>query len=176
MRLNLGRESICVNEFCEQELDAALICAHHACMITHPAAGWRIRQYEHADAPRCRRIFERAVAEFAWRGSSEQYLPALAESLRGELSWVAEERNAGVVGFLTMLRYKPYVDHLFVEADWRFCGVGRGLLHVARAAANRPLELHVDRKNVHARRAYAAMGWEEIGKRTKHGNIRLRSI
>ena len=75
-----------------------------------------------------------------------------------------------------MLNNKPYVDHLFVHEDWRFCGIGRGLLHVARAEAGEPLELDVDIQNVQGRKAYLALGWHETGKRSKRGNIRLRSL
>lgn len=145
-------------------------------MLTHPAAGWRIRQYRHVDAPRCRRIFEQALDTFVWRGAPGPYLHALADSLHRARSWVAEEPNAGVVGFLTMLNEKPYVDHLFVHEDWRLCGIGRGLLHVARAAAGVPLELDVDEQNIQGRKAYFALGWEETGSRSRKGNIRLRSL
>ncbi len=144
-------------------------------MISHPAAGWRIRLYRHVDAPRCRRIFEEALATFVWRGDPDPYLHALADSLHRARSWVAEESNAGVVGFLTMLNNKSYVDHLFVQEDWRFCGVGRGLSEVARIEAGEPLELDVDAQNINGRKAYLAMGWVETGRRSKQGNIRLRS-
>ena len=39
---------------------------------------------------------------------------------------VAEEASAGIIGFLTLNITTGYVDHLFVHADWRLCGVGRG--------------------------------------------------
>lgn len=141
----------------------------------HPAAGWRIRQYRHVDAPRCRRIFEEAMATFVWRGQPEPYLHALADSLHRARSWVAAEPRAGVVGFLTMLNDKPYVDHLFVQEQWRFCGVGSGLLSVARDVAGEPLELDVDEQNIKGRRAYSAMGWTETGRSSGRRNIRLRS-
>ena len=145
-------------------------------MLTHPAAGWRIRPYRHVDAPRCRRIFEECLADFVWRGQPEPYLHALADSLHRARSWVAEEAQAGVVGFLTMLRDRPYVDHLFVQHDWRFCGVGRGLLETARTEAGEPLELDVDEQNVRGRKAYLAMGWWETGKRNRRGSVRMRSV
>ena len=144
-------------------------------MISHPAAGWRIRPYRHVDAPRCRRIFEQALETFVWRGEPEPYLHGLADSLHRARSWVAEEQNAGVVGFLTMLNTRSYVDHVFVHEDWRFCGVGRGLLEIARLEADEPLELDVDDQNINGRRAYHALGWVETGKRSRNGNIRMRS-
>ena len=55
-----------------------------------------------------------------------------------------------------------YVDHLFVDEDWRLCGVGRGLLEVARYEAARPLILDVDMQNVAARRAYEKLGWHVV--------------
>jgi len=55
-----------------------------------------------------------------------------------------------------------YVDHLFVHRDWRFCGVGRGLLEVARKEADKPLILDVDTQNVSARHAYEKLGWRVL--------------
>ena len=72
---------------------------------------------------------------------------------------IAEEDQAGVIGFLILEPKTPYVSHLFVDPDWRFCGVGAGLLEVARDLVRQPLQLDVDRQNIHAQAAYEAMGW-----------------
>ncbi|RAN37573.1 GNAT family N-acetyltransferase [Hyphomonas pacifica] len=96
-------------------------------------------------------------------------------SLPSARAWVAEEPNAGVVGFLTLRPEVCYIDHLFVARDWRLCGVGRGLLDVARQETGRPLSLDVDMQNVNARKAYEALGWK-VGARTgsaKAEQIRL---
>ena len=51
-----------------------------------------------------------------------------------------------------------------MDADWRLCGVGSGLLAVARDLARAPLSLDVDVQNEYAMRAYKAMGWvEKVG-------------
>lgn len=73
--------------------------------------------------------------------------------------FVAEEARAGVVGFVSLEGLSAYVPHLFVDADWRYCGIGRGLLEVARDQVGQPLKLDVDRENVRALAAYQAMGW-----------------
>ena len=53
------------------------------------------------------------------------------------------------------------MPHLFVAEDWRLCGVGSGLLEVARDLARAPLSLDVDDQNALAMKAYLAMGWTE---------------
>ena len=85
----------------------------------------------------------------------------LRQILRASQCLIAEEGEAGLVGFLTLERDKAYVAHLFVDRDWRFCGVGSGLLDVARHLARAPLQLDVDVQNEGALKAYRAMGWVE---------------
>ena len=88
---------------------------------------------------------------------------------------MAEEKQAGVVGFLTLEQAKAYVPHVFVDRDWRFCGVGSGLLQVARGFIGRPLQLDVDVKNEAAIEAYIALGWKERAKvgRGQREQVRL---
>ena len=90
------------------------------------------------------------------------YLPALQNAFVASRALVAAEPSAGVVGFLTVQARNGYVDHLFVQEDWRLCGVGRGLLEIARSEAAKPLILDVDMQNVAARRAYETMGWQVV--------------
>ncbi|KCZ92410.1 GNAT family N-acetyltransferase [Hyphomonas johnsonii] len=111
------------------------------------------------DRVTCLRIFRDALRAFPWRGDWQNYLPALQAALANAQVLVAEEPQAGTIAFLTLNPASGYVDHLFVHADWRLCGVGRGLLEVARTEAGRPLILDVDAQNVAARDAYEAMGW-----------------
>lgn len=106
-------------------------------------------------------IFRSCLKAFDWRPHSTNIRPLLFSLARFE-SWVAEEPNAGIVGFLTMEPVEAYVDHLFVDQDWRLCGVGRGLLQAARRRAGRPLTLTVDAENRFARGAYQALGFEPL--------------
>ncbi len=131
-------------------------------MIDHPAAGWRIRAYEPEDALCCVRVFDRCFRTFAWRGARTPHVDPLLSALEETLAWVAEEPRAGIVGFLTLFPEQRHVEHLFVEADWRLCGIGRGLLDTARHAAHGALTLTVDAHNRPARQAYAALGWSTV--------------
>ena len=79
-----------------------------------------------------------------------------------------------MIGFLTLERKSSYVPHLFVAEDWRLCGVGSGLLEVARDLARAPLSLDVDDQNALAMKAYLAMGWtEKVDTSTRPGQRRL---
>ncbi len=129
-------------------------------MYVHPAAGWSVRGFGRDDRNSCIAIFRDCLAEFPWRGEWRSHLPALDKALARPPTFVAEEPNAGVIGFLTLDRPNAYVDHLFVAFDWRLCGVGRGLLEVARNRVGRPLSLHVDAQNRAALAAYEALGWK----------------
>jgi GNAT superfamily N-acetyltransferase len=147
-------------------------------MYTHDAAGWSIRPFSQNDRAAVFHIFRRCLKEFPWRGDWRAYQPSLQASLMAPLAqkFVAEEPSAGVVGFITLQTQSAYVDHLFVDADWRLCGVGRGLLEVAREAAGRSLSLDVDEDNHRARDAYAALGWRMVAETrlTRHGaQVRL---
>ena len=97
-------------------------------------------------------------------------------SLPTARAWVAEEPQAGVVGFLTLRPDSGYVDHLFVAPDWRLCGVGRGLLHVGRDVMGEPLLLDVDAQNSPARKAYEALGWKDFARTGEAGNEQIRLI
>lgn len=131
-------------------------------MYTHAGAGWHIRDYKTTDGQACMSIFMACLRKFPWRGAPRPYVARLIRALPGSRIWVAEEANAGIVGFLTLQPGEAYIDHLFVHEDWRFCGVGRGLLDVARAEAGRPLTLDVDTQNFGARKAYEALGWKIV--------------
>ncbi|HPE48826.1 MAG TPA: GNAT family N-acetyltransferase [Hyphomonas sp.] len=147
-------------------------------MYAHDGAGWHIREFETHDGSACMSIFMACLREFPWRGSPRPYVARLIRSLPGSRIWVAEEPSAGIIGFVTLQPASAYVDHLFVDEDWRFCGVGRGLLHVARESAGRPLTLDVDTKNTGARKAYKSLGWHvaaSAGEPGTAGHIRLVS-
>ncbi|WP_018148157.1 GNAT family N-acetyltransferase [Henriciella marina] len=130
-------------------------------LMIHPAAGWKIRSYRRDDDVDLETLFLDCLDAFPWRGGPAEELIRLRQAIRTTRCIVAEEPNAGVVGFLTLEREKAYVPHLFVALDWRFCGIGAGLLDVARDLARAPLSLDVDTQNESAMKAYMAMGWTE---------------
>ena len=131
-------------------------------MYTHAGAGWTIRPFVRNDRVPCLRIFRDCLRAFPWRGDWQAFLPALQNAFASARVLVAVEPSAGVIGFLTLNVSTGYVDHLFVQEDWRLCGVGRGLLEIARSEAAKPLILDVDMQNVAARRAYEKMGWQVV--------------
>lgn len=139
-------------------------------MLSHPAAGWSIRRLADRDRETCLDIFMACLGDFHWRGPHGRYTAPLMAALSRRTSWVAEEPRAGIVGFITLKPRLAYVDHLFVDVDWRLCGIGRGLLTVAREAAAKPLTLTVDVQNTAARRAYEALGWMPTGQAGGDGN------
>ncbi len=147
-------------------------------MYTHAAAGWHIRDYVTRDGQACMSIFLSCLRKFPWRGTPRPYVARLIRSLPHSRIWVAEEPNAGVIAFLTLQTPEAYIDHLFVHEDWRFCGVGRGLLDVAREEAGQPLTLDVDAQNFGARKAYETLGWRvaaSAGESGGRSQIRLVS-
>ena len=113
-------------------------------MYKHAGAGWSIRPFTLNDRISCLRIFSDCLRDFPWRGDWKAYLPVLQNAFVSSRVLVAEEPSAGMIAFLTVQMRTGYVDHLFVDEDWRLCGVGRGLLEVARYEAARPLILDVD--------------------------------
>jgi len=131
-----------------------------------------IRPLEAADIPECRDIFTECLGTMPWRDRHRGQHLALRRALEGQSAWVAEEPNAGVIGFLTLQAPADYVDHLFVQEDWRLCGVARGLLEVARREAEGPLSLDVDTENLMARRAYEALGWQVVASTGGTGRAR----
>lgn len=133
-------------------------------MYSHPGAGWSVRHWRRDDYPQIEVIFRECLAAFPWRGSARDEVIRLRQALSANIAFVAEEKNAGVVGFLTLEQGKAYVPHVFVDGDWRFCGVGSGLLKVARGFVGRPLQLDVDVQNEAAIEAYTALGWKEQAK------------
>ncbi len=147
-------------------------------MNDHPAAGWRVRPFRPSDMDGCLHVFVDSFRDFDWRRGPVVRVEPLRAAIRGSDVWVAEEAHAGIVGFITLRARQAYVEYLFVQRDWRFCGVGRGLLEATRDYAGRPLELNVDAPNRFARAAYEALGWTETGQKSDEGgvvSIRLRS-
>ncbi len=142
-------------------------------LLTHPGAGWSVRHWRREDYPRIEAIFRDCLTAFPWRGPERDEIIRLRQSLSANVAFVATEKQAGVVGFLTLEQGKAYVPHVFVDRDWRFCGVGSGLLKVARNFVGRPLQLDVDVQNTAAIEAYMVLGWRE---RAKVGRGRLEQV
>lgn len=107
------------------------------------------------------RLFRDCLTTFTWRGQETEEVIRLRHALSVSDCLIAREEHAGIIGFLVLERRKSYVSHLFVDSDWRLCGVGSGLLDVARDLARASLQLDVDVQNEGAVRAYRAMGWTE---------------
>ena len=128
-------------------------------LLSHPAAGWSIRRAARTDWARVETLFVRCLKDFPWRRSQTDELIRFRQTVLAAEIFVAEEPRAGLVGFVTLEGLTAYVPHLFVDADWRYCGIGRGLLDVAREQVGQPLKLDVDRQNERALAAYMAMGW-----------------
>lgn len=132
--------------------------------MTHRAAGWNIRLRLTPDDAGIEAVFRDCLHDFPWRRTHDDEVIRLRQALVANHCLVAHERQAGVIGFLALERGKAYVSHLFVHRMWRLCGVGSGLLQVARDMARSPLQLDVDTQNEWALAAYRAMGWiEKVG-------------
>lgn len=129
-------------------------------MLRHPSAGWKIRPHTREDHPEIERVFVACLREFPLRNAAHE-VNSLHYVLRNASVLVATERQAGLIGFLAMQAEAAYVSHLFVDADWRFCGVGSGLLSTARGVSGKPLCLDVDEYNHGAIAVYEHLGWTE---------------
>ncbi|MEE2877628.1 MAG: GNAT family N-acetyltransferase [Pseudomonadota bacterium] len=130
-------------------------------LMSHRAAGWTIRLRRRSDNALIEELFRDCLTAFTWRGQVTEEIIRLRHAISVSDCLVASERDAGLIGFLVLERRKSYVSHLFVHDDWRLCGIGSGLLGVARDLVRSPLMLDVDIQNEHAMRAYKAMGWTE---------------
>lgn len=144
--------------------------------MRHRAAGWGIRFRTTPDNPGIEAVFGDCLLSFPWRGTAREELARLRTALNTHDCLVAHEPHVGIIGFLVLDRPKAYVSHLFVDRDWRFCGVGAGLLGIARDMARAPLLLDVDVQNTAAMKAYRAMGWvEKVGPGPERGGQRRLS-
>jgi len=141
-------------------------------MYRHAGAGWSIRPFVATDAGACLAVFRDCLTDMPWRARNRGQYLILRRALTPPNAWVAAEPEAGVIGFLTIQRVQDYIDHLFVDPDWRFCGVARGLLEVARQSATGALSLDVDEENIGARRAYEALGWQVVASTTAASKAR----
>jgi len=144
-------------------------------LLSHPGAGWSVRHWRRDDYPQIEVIFRDCLKAFPWRGPENTEIMRLRQTLSANVAFVAVEKQAGAIGFLTLEQGKAYVPHVFVDHDWRLCGVGSGLLSVARRFVGQPLQLDVDVQNESAIEAYTALGWRERAKvgRGRQEQVRL---
>lgn len=145
-------------------------------LLSHPGAGWSVRHWRREDYPRIEVIFKDCLKAFPWRGLERDEIMRLRQTLSANVAFVAVEKQAGVVGFLTLEQGKAYIPHVFVDLEWRLCGVGSGLLKVARSFVGQRLQLDVDVQNESAIEAYLALGWRERAKFERGRNEQLRLI
>ncbi|MEM1150122.1 MAG: GNAT family N-acetyltransferase [Pseudomonadota bacterium] len=150
-------------------------------MITHPAAGWRLRPFKEADTADCEYIFGACVSQFTWLPAPQIAPQSWVDTRRKVTTWVAEvgdPDDAEVVGFLMLSGRTAYVNYLLVDLDWRFCGIGQGLLDLARDHAGVPLTLDVDEENTRALAAYRALGFAPLRTEKAEGRtlVRLESL
>ncbi|MEM9670555.1 MAG: GNAT family N-acetyltransferase [Pseudomonadota bacterium] len=143
---------------------------------SHPNAGWGIRLFKSTDSGGVRRVFDRCLREFPWRGSITEEWRNLKRTLKGSDIFVSEEPQAGIVGFMVINLSTGYISHVFVEMDWRFCGIGRGFLDIARDMTGKPLTLDVDEANTAAVDAYEALGWHVVAPTVRPPGVTYRQI
>jgi len=135
----------------------------------NPAAGWGIRLFKSGDAVGMKRVFEGCLRDFPWRGSILSEWRNLKASAKGSDILVAEEPSAGIVGFMVIDFSKSYISHVFVDIDWRLCGIGRAFLDIARETTGKSLALDVDEDNTAAQHAYKALGWQVVAPAKSEG-------
>ena len=59
-------------------------------MITHPAAGWRIREYQSQDRYDCEDVFAECVSQFTWLAEPQAAPSQWVDTQRYLSTWVAE--------------------------------------------------------------------------------------
>lgn len=143
-------------------------------MISHTVAGWRIRAFDDLDRADCEEVFYGCVAEFTWMKEPQAAPDDWIDTRRKVQTWVAEVGEDEVVGFIMLSGRTAYVNYLLVEMDWRFCGIGQGLLDTARDYAGVPLTLDVDEENQRAIAAYRALGFAPAGRSVHRGRTQIR--
>lgn len=131
-------------------------------LLTHRSAGWEIRPHTRDDRAGIKRVYDICMHHYPWQFSPDQSAESLEYALSYTSALVAIVPGAGVVGFMILNSETGFVSHLFVEPDWRFCGIGSGLLEVGKVLTARPLQQQLDVRNRIGRAACAAMGWTEM--------------
>lgn len=87
----------------------------------------------------------------------------LDDSLRsGSVTFVAEPRDGGPVGFVTVESRRGYLDQLAVAPSHQGSGVADVLMAAAKDLSPASLELDVNQDNVRALRFYRRHGFRTI--------------
>lgn len=144
-------------------------------LMAHLCAGWEIRPHARHDRAGIQQVYASCLKEFPWPFARHTEPEGLEYVLSYTTTLVATEPSAGIVGFMILNTETGYLSHLFVDPDWRFCGIGSGLMDVGRVLCSTPLIMELDLRNAHARAACAAAGWQEMATQdhVPIGHVRL---
>jgi ribosomal-protein-alanine N-acetyltransferase len=123
-----------------------------------------LRQMEEDDLPEVMRI-EQRIYDFPWTES------IFRDCLRAGYFCVAYQGDDGLVGYgvMSIGAGECHLLNISIDADQQRRGLGRSmveqLMELARRHRARIAFLEVRRSNTAARRLYASLGFEEIGRR-----------
>ncbi len=138
-----------------------------------------IRPARAEDAAACEVVF--VAARRTWHWHPPDSADDLAAESKGERQWVAEDRQAGVIGFASVWVELDlwFLHHLFVYPDRQGRGIGAAILQaVVDCARPLPIELKTSTENTGAVRFYQRHGFV-ITERPAHASppwIRLRRV
>jgi ribosomal protein S18 acetylase RimI-like enzyme len=145
--------------------------------LHHKGAGWTIRNWEPDDSQAIMNLFTDCLKDFPWRGDPLTYQRQLMlDAVRCPV-FVAVEPKAGLIGFMIVDLSAGYISHLFVDRNWRLCGIGRDMLALAKRNGRAQLKLDVDVQNKAARAAYEKLGWQVlVDAKPPRGDQQIRMI
>ena len=144
---------------------------------TDTIARVRVRPAAPDDAPACAAIF--VAARRTWHWHPPDSIDDLSAESRGERQWVAEDGQAGVIGFASVWVEADlwFLHHLFVDPGRQGRGVGAAILRAVLVSATPlPVELKTAAQNIDAMRFYRRHGFV-VTERPAHANppwIRMR--
>lgn len=143
---------------------------------SHRSAGWEIRPHSREDRAGIASVYRDCVNEYPWQLTSQDGSDLLEYALCYTSCIVAEEAQAGIIGFMIFNSETGFVSHICVHPDWRFCGIGSGLHDVGKVLSTRPLQQQIDLRNRLGRAACAAMGWTELPPEDENSGWQIRLI
>ena len=124
-------------------------------------SAFSIRRATALDLDEAAALFER-VANLAmpWLPRDTQNAAAFLAAAEEEIVWVAVE-GGRIVGLVALFPPDAFLHSLYVAPEAQRRGIGQALLAAAAAAADRPLSLKVQERNLPARRFYARAGFTQ---------------
>ena len=132
--------------------------------MTSAPARLVLRRAGPGDRAACARIYLAGRrAAFHWLPPESFRLADYADSVRGEVVWVAALRGA-VVGFASVFEPASFVHNLFVDSRWQGRGIGTRLLERALRRLPRPVRLKCVAANAPACAFYQRRGWTADGR------------